>query len=300
MDIHFPFPIILAFGFLILLLVPVHALLWIHRKQNQPRKSPLTTQMLRSPGESLAAKIEDLSVDILTHMLFIPILPLLLYASVVTMMITGKWHPGPTLLTFLGLIILASISYFSITAYRLMRKRNLYRLGLECEMAVGQELHNRIKDQFKIYHDFPAPNFNIDHIAIGSTGIFAIETKGRSKARKAESRNWELIYDEDKLIFPNRTERSPVEQAQRQAQWLARWIEQATGTRYPVYPVLAIPGWFIKRTKPNGIRVYNGKSSAFLARGQRALSDKDIQAISFQVAKQCRNIVPTSYRTEVS
>jgi hypothetical protein len=73
------------------------------------------------------------------------------------------------------------------------------------------------------------------------------------------------------------------------------WIEQATGNKFPVYPVLAIPGWYINRTSSNGIRLYNGKSSQFLAKGKNVLSDQEIKSICCQVERMCRDIDPKSY-----
>ncbi|MBU1055794.1 MAG: NERD domain-containing protein [Proteobacteria bacterium] len=34
---------------------------------------------------------------------------------------------------------------------------------------------------YKVYHDFPAEKFNIDHIIIGPAGVYAVETKARQK-----------------------------------------------------------------------------------------------------------------------
>ncbi len=68
-------------------------------------------------------------------------------------------------LTVVGCIVFTSIKTFKMFNYR-----NRLRLGYDCELAVGQDLNELIGKGFKIYHDFPADGFNIDHIAIGTTG----------------------------------------------------------------------------------------------------------------------------------
>lgn len=49
--------------------------------------------------------------------------------------------------------------------------RNL-RLGLEAEIAVGQELNQLILIGYHVYHDFSAENFNIDQVVVGPGGAF--------------------------------------------------------------------------------------------------------------------------------
>jgi hypothetical protein len=164
-------------------------------------------------------------------------------------------------------------------------------------LAVGQELNNRIRDGFSVFHDFPADGFNIDHVLVGRTGVFAIETKGRAKPRVAENDNWKVKYDGKKLIFPGWTETKPLEQAKRQSQWLSLWLSKATGASCKVLPVLAIPGWWIDR-KAAGMPVYNGKDSIFLAKGKAVLSPQQIKAISHQIDQVCRTVEPSSYKQE--
>ena len=62
--------------------------------------------------------------------------------------------------------------------------------------------------------------------------------------------------------------------------------------------MLAIPGWYITRTKPSDFRIYPGKGSTFLAKGQVVLSKERIQAISHQVESKCRDIKIASYNKD--
>ncbi|MCD4721891.1 MAG: NERD domain-containing protein [Desulfobacula sp.] len=101
------------------------------------------------------------------------------------------------------LFLVGTYIYNGKKLYNLFKQRNNLRVGYESEVAVGQGLQNLAKSEFNIFHDFPAQkNFNIDHIAVGPQGIYAVETKGRAKFEKTENENWKLQFDGEKLFFP--------------------------------------------------------------------------------------------------
>lgn len=231
-------------------------------------------------------------------MLMIPVVVLMIYTVIVTTQLSFP-EKSHLILVWCGLIGAGGVClYLGIKTYRMVKHRNVLRLGYECELAVGQDLSELIRHGFKVYHDFPADGFNIDHITVGPAGVFAIETKGRAKQLNAEKENWKLSFDGETLQFPSWAERKPIEQARRQAVWLSKWLGAATGSPQQVFPVLAIPGWFITRTKPSDLKIYNGKGSDFLAKGQRILSDERIQNIAFQIDRKCRDVKPGSFKKE--
>ena len=176
-------------------------------------------------------------------------------------------------------------------------KRNSLRLGFEAEIYVGQELNKLMLQNCQVFHDFPAGKFNIDHIVISPTGVFAIETKGRAKIKNEKSNeSWKLSYDGKVLKFPTWTETEPINQATRQATWLSNWLTKAVGENVPVKPILAFPGWYIQRTAANGIPVYNGKNPSFLAKGRPELTAKLITRITHQIEQKCRDIESAAYQ----
>ena len=278
-------------------LVPAGIIILIRSHQTRGKKNPLNFELLRSPGQSLKERIEEINDRISDYLTFMFMGPLALYAIVVSQYLTST-PPSPFLLIlYLGVALGLSV-FFSLKIFRLMRTRTHYRLGYDCELMVGQGLHTLLAEGFRVFHDFPADGFNIDHIAIGPTGVFAIETKGRAKSSTVENRNWEVRYDGRQLAFPGWTETRPITQAVDQAKWLRTWLCQTTGNETPVEPVLAVPGWYIKRTGPGGPRAYNGKSPDFLAKGAQVLPAERIRAIAFQVEQQCRTVATTAYQTD--
>lgn len=275
---------------------PALLILKYFKWKTKDRKSPLSIDLLRGPGHSLQEQISELTIDIISGMLFIPISALVLYASVISDDYFFDRKPGKFLIIIFLTAGIGIILYLLQKIYKQLKLRNVLRLGCECEQAVGQDLNELLRYGFNVYHDFLAGDFNIDHIAIGPTGVFAIETKGRSKQLNAERANWKVSFDGETLHFPTWSEREPIAQARRQAKWLSKWVESATGHPQQVFPVLAIPGWYITRTKPSDFRIYPGKGSTFLAKGQVVLSKERIQAISHQVECKCRDIKSSSYR----
>lgn len=83
-------------------------------------------------------------------------------------------------------------------------------------------------------------------------------------------------------------------QAERQAAWLSKWLSSAVGSPVPVIPVLALPGWFVRRTGSGGVRVYSGKELLGLlsCRGGLRISSKDVQQIAHQIEQRCRTVAP--------
>ncbi len=296
MNIQIPLSFLPTLLFVVLCIVPTFTILWIYKRQTAGKKSPLNTEMLRSPGQSLNEQIQELTFDILMYLFLLPICSVLIYSVFITEYFSsGKQFNLLTGSIYIGALV-GTGAYLSIKVFRLLKHRNHLRLGYDCELAVGQELNNRLRDGFFVFHDFPADGFNIDHVLVGPTGVFAIETKGRAKPRVAENDNWKVKYDGKKLTFPGWTETKPLEQAKRQSQWLSLWLSKATGSSCKVFPVLAIPGWWIDRIAPGDIKIYNGKNSEFLAKGQERLTPQQVQAISHQIDQQCRNIGPSSYQ----
>ncbi|MBM9519086.1 NERD domain-containing protein [Desulforhopalus vacuolatus] len=282
-----------------LIVVPAVLLLKLFKLSTRKRKSPLSNDLLRNPGQSLLEKINELTVEITAQTLMIPIIFLQIVSLYLLQILNCPECNRFMLILVLLLCGSGFFIYIIINSYRKFHQRNTLRLGYECEVATGQDLTTLITFGFNIFHDFPADGFNIDHIAIGPTGVFAIETKGRAKPLDSKDKpGYKLTFDGEHLQFPSWTERKPLEQARRQAEWLSKWIASSTGTPQPVVPVLSFPGWFISRTKSSDIVIYSGKNCAFLAKGRQVLSVERIKAISYQVERVCRDVKQRSYKKD--
>jgi hypothetical protein len=292
----------LIFGAIILIpiFIAVFTSICIFRRKRRGRRTPLTSNLLRGPGESLRTEIERITeqldntfINLFTSC--VPPLMVVLLLGYLQNNIVPIWQ---LILTYLFFLLL--VAWATRRIYLLLKQRaNLY-LGLDAELAVGQELNHLMAQGCRVFHDFPAENFNIDHMVVGPGGVFAVETKGRAKPDKGRgSVDATVVYDGQILRFPDWHEKEPLAQAKRQSEWLQKWLSSAVGETTPVKPALALPGWFIERTKSGNVLLFNGKSPQFLARPQSsaaAISLEMIQRIAHQLEQRCRDVEPTAYR----
>lgn len=257
------------------------------------RRSPFTDIFLRSPGESLRGQIEDINVDLNMNLFSVFMVPVIFYSAVLTQAYFGGKAISVSSVWFSILIVAAFEAYFIYKLVMLFSKRRKFRLGYEGELAVGQELNQLLRDGYYVYHDFPADKFNIDHVIVGSAGVYAIETKARQKPTTGNGRSdAKVIYDGQKLHFPDRTETEPLEQARRQAQWLSKWISSAVGESIAAKPVIVLPGWFVERTSSNGFPVINPKQFQYILKSNKdkKLDEKFISRVVHQIDQRCRDV----------
>lgn len=150
-------------------------------------------------------------------------MPILLYAIYISSLYFKYLRLSISTFTIYIIAGIGFIAYCLFKLIKLLKLRRSYRLGYEGEITVGQELTQFMRDGYYVYHDFPAGKFNIDHIVVGYSGAFAVETKARSKPtskdRKADAK---VKYDGKCLRFPNGTDVESLEQAKRQAEWLSK------------------------------------------------------------------------------
>lgn len=261
-------------------------------------KTPLTSNLLRSPGESLRVKIDDLSQDVTFYALFMMGAPFMVYSIHLSQSYIGDVPESSFRITVSVLTALGISAFFAVRLVQALNLRRRLRLAHDAEMAVGQELNQLMLKGYHVYHDFPAQKFNIDHIVAGPAGIFAIETKARTKKTKRDGKtNAEVVYDGNRLQFSDRTEQESIQQAINQAAWLKKWLSSAIGEPVEVTPLLTLPGWFVKRTSATGIPVINPRQIHSYLNGRRGptLSETLITRIVHQLDRQCRDVEPKAY-----
>lgn len=261
------------------------------------RKTPLTANLLRCPGESLRTRIEDVTQDITFYMTIIFAEPFIVYSlHISTSYFEGIPETYSRILTSIftgtGIVVLITIRVMKL----IVRRRRL-RLAHDAEMAVAQELNQLMHSKYHVFHDFPAERFNIDHVLVGPGGVFAVETKARAKPMNGNGKcEAKAIYDGKCLKFPGWTETKPMEQATGQARWLGRWLSSATGEPVEVQPVVALPGWFVSRVSSEGIPVLNPKLlQSFISKRKQKHSEESIKRIVHQLDQRCRDVEPKAY-----
>ena len=175
---------------------------------------PFTQNLLRTPGQSLLNEINHLNQELMVYLVALIFTPTYAYAAYISYLFFGKKPFNITELALFSLLpfILILFSLYKMTKY--MGRRRRLRLGYDGEVAVGQNLTQLYREGYLVYHDFPADKFNIDHIVIGSKGIFAIETKTRSKpTTKNRLLDATVEYNGRVLKFPKGRDSNTIEQA---------------------------------------------------------------------------------------
>lgn len=282
-----------------LALGPTFIALWFVTRRKRlaglERRSPLTVDLLRSPGYTLREQLDDLRSDVgseITVLAFIGMMPLAFFYVQSRLM-----ERMPAL--WVHVVVFTAATLFIVYRVRLLLRQSIrmdkLRLGLDAELAVGQELDQLMRQGAAVFHDFPAEKFNIDHVVVSRGGVFAVETKGRPKPKDMEGREAAMVrFDGRALAFPKWTETKPIEQAERQARWLQDWLSKAVGEPVYVTGAVALPGWFVEHKGHGPVWVFSGRNLGFLVRprNREPLSDKLVQQIAHQVEQRCRTVKP--------
>jgi hypothetical protein len=209
----------------------------------KPARSPLKAKPLHTPGQSLEYAIQDLIGDQVVGMLYASML-----LSVLALVEWLRWwHDSPP--HPLGMTLLAVLVWL-VCGYRLAQVRRqitALKQGRDGEKAVGQYLEKLREAGADVYHDIPAPRFNVDHVVIAPQGVFVIETKTLSKPLHGPA---EIRVGEGKVLANGReVERNPLEQVQAIARWVRELLQESTGKLYPITAVVLFPGWFVQPDK---------------------------------------------------
>jgi hypothetical protein len=166
-------------------------------------------------------------------------------------------------------------------------------MGLDGERATGEELNQLMKHGYRVYHDMQADKFNIDHIVIGPSGVYALETKYRSKVSGNGANGARVIRDNDILRFPdNRIDSKAIPQARAQAKWLSEFLTKSVGKQITVQAMVALPGWYVEKGPHDGtVLVISPKNAdKFFFPRPTVLDNQLIQQASYQIEQCCRTV----------
>ncbi len=287
-------PIIITLGVLAILMTVHFA--WKGYRRRKKKRSPFTDNFLRRPGQSLLRQLDDINMEISLSFFYIVVIPLAIYAVHVSQSYFGGVEE--TLMRTVAVFISGAVFtvFFLIRLMKFLNRKKVIQLGYEGEVEVGQRLNQMMLEGMHVYHDFPAEMFNIDHIVVGSSGVYAIETKARSKpTTNNKAADAKVIYNGKSLKFPSWTDTKTLDQAKRQVVWLSRWVSSAVGEQVSVQPIVALPGWFVERqVSADGMFVINPKQfkSVIKPRKGYMLDDSMIKRIIHQLEQKCRDVIP--------
>ncbi|GEK74185.1 MULTISPECIES: nuclease-related domain-containing protein [Halomonas] len=211
--------------------------------------SPFDAHPLREPGQSLRDRLDRAFAGLFLNGALGPIVimtPLVYGMGRMLFSDEPEWVEW----TLYGALSTLLVLIFCFRLIRDFQRIRRLKLGLACELAVGQELERLIRPEshpYVIFHDVPAEGDTLDHVAITPHGVFAVETWARSPTvRPSGEEDNRVTVEHARLRFPGWIERRPLRDTRRAARWLAEWLEQELGQPVPVQGVLALPGWQIE------------------------------------------------------
>jgi hypothetical protein len=248
---------------------------------------PTEEKLLRPAGYSLGKRVEDLTEDYVT---------LLFAAFMCALFAAGAFGCASDRLSdrLPGFIVFGGASaFFTILAWRKLRVVRRCRLGLLGEQTMGDLLGRLAREGYRIFHDVPGSgNWNVDHVAVGRGGIFAIETKCRMKRPVRGKAEQDVMVDADVIRFPGYSDLRTVAQARRNAEWVAKEFSEAVGEDLRVKPVVALPGWFVvKPSKEWSVWVLSGKMVPSWIEGEpQGISEELVRRVSYQLDRRCRDV----------
>jgi hypothetical protein len=209
-----------------------------HRSADR-KVSPINKRLLNLPGEWADSKIQDFATD---HFF----LPLMIVGMLLIVCLT-EWIGYLTRAPrnpwgFTAMLAVTVVVFAGRWRSNWAEIRRL-KLGREGERAMAEYMDCQLDPTARVFHDVPTAHGNVDHVIICSRGVYAVETKTRSKPfdRGAVV----TVTPEFLKVDGVKPDRDPVAQARTAAIDLHQILR--TFTRKPLWvtPIVVFPGWAI-------------------------------------------------------
>lgn len=256
------------------------------RRRRSQSRVPFKELRRRPAGEAIRVKLEEFSDKISELFMWLVVAPALVAMC-------ALFVPSSSWASIVPTIVL-SLIFTAIVGFKLLlinRKFRDFRLGFDGERFVGEELNRLVAKRFEVYHDVPFDGFNIDHVLVGPSGVYSVETKTRRKPIDEEGNGaYHVEFDGACLRWPNGTDTSSLDQAIRNAETVAKWLSGAVGEKLLVGAILTLPGWMVERKAARkGVHVLNPKEIIKLVDGQPQILDENlIKRVCFQLDQKCK------------
>jgi hypothetical protein len=249
------------------------------------KRSPLKDVPLHNPGQS----VDDQLVE-LRERLFEPLIMALLFIIIAGLEWWRAYFVLPLNPWLFTVAAFLALGYAVYRVWRVIPVARALRLARDGERAVGQYLEQLRRDGYQVFHDVIGSGFNVDHVAIGPAGVFAIETKTFSKPASGPAK---VLVDGDRILVDGRQpDRDPLVQGKAQANWLGNLLAESTGRKFRVRSVIVFPGWYVEqdRASRREVWVLNPKGlPSFLENEPRTLSPEDVKLASYHLSRFIRS-----------
>jgi hypothetical protein len=253
-------------------------------------KRPPIDNPLRNPGQSIQQQV----IDLLGSEVFLPFLIIAITLTSAFM----AWLPIIFNASQVFMAIFLTIVFIFVTPFSILKihkaieKAKNFKLGQDGEKTVAEYLNKMHSSDCYILHDIPGKNYNIDHVIVSTKGIFAIETKTRSKMI---GKNEVVTFDGSTIKIGKYEAKEIIQQAALQRKTLGNIIENVTGQTFPIKSIVTFPGWYVDPIgydKTRTLFVCNHKIIETTVHGQpETMNTDDINLVTKQLEKYIRNFV---------
>lgn len=229
-------------------------------------RSPFDAHPLREPGQALRDRLDQAFAGLFLDGALGPIITLapLVYGMGRMLFANQQNWLEWALYGLMSTLLMLLFCFLLIRDFQRIRR---LKLGLACELAVGQELEAMIRPEahpYYVFHDVPTDTTTIDHVAVTPHGVFVVETRARTPACAADGSEINRVaVERERLRFPGWSERRPLQKTRQATRWLSHWLDERAGQAVPVMGVLALPGWQIDtQAADNDLMVVSGEALA--------------------------------------
>ena len=273
--------LVVAVGLAVVAVIYLTHALWARRF-----RQPFHEKILRPPGWGCLVRRQKAIIDVFETILLLGVIGVSLLAHF--------WlvHPSST-------ILITAIS--SIASLYLVRRLYLENRRAQCELmgflgecATAEALNSLPGDQWSVFHDVPmskgSKQFNIDHVAVGPAGVFAIETKAFSKPRQMAPGGNTMRVEGESATMPDGRRSHPLKQARSQSAHLRDWLRSKGIAIDYVNPVVVFPGWIVSYLKDASQSIRDPRNLAAWLEEMDAVSVPRTSLITAALEKHCREL----------
>ncbi|MDD3183149.1 MAG: nuclease-related domain-containing protein [Alphaproteobacteria bacterium] len=245
-------------------------------------RSPLSGEIYRVPGQWLDERIQDLAFDCVVEYLFVAVLILFNILVWLQQLTNFRFNAWILSIFTVPLIGCAVFDFFKIRG-----KIGNHKLGRDGEREVAHHLQNLIAKGYCILHDIDTGRANIDHILIGPSGIYTIETKAWRKPLFGPT----VISYDDAVVRKNkgRGYEKPIRQAKAESKLVQCYLSKTCGRSFDVRPLVVFVGWFVEQ--PSNVdslpvwALHPEQIPFYLNKSRKSLSQDDIKLVTYHLSR---------------
>lgn len=189
----------------------------------------------------------------------------------------------------LYLLLAALVAAAVFATYRLGRTILEWRrvcFVRDANVAIGHQLQRIAAGHGRAYHDVKTPAGIIDHVMIGTSGVYAVNVIARRHLKQGA-----VMLKGNHVVFSQGAQPEAIVDIAARCKQLQKQFRNETGSDIRVRSVIAVPGWDIARQNGEEHLVVNERTLPMIT-GWRNRSDhllnEDVDSLQDYLTRLCR------------